>query len=75
MYATNIIMQNTHYEMSGPMEDEYDDLGDAPTRKSGDAGGENKSTNRHLTKKECFLYCFENPSRPKHMVVVVGNLT
>jgi len=49
MHAANIIMQNKHYDMSRLVDDEYDDLGDAPTRKSGDAGGENKSTNRHLT--------------------------
>ncbi|KAM3240349.1 hypothetical protein ACQJBY_053809 [Aegilops geniculata] len=28
-----------------------------------------------LTQKERCLYCFENPSRPKHLVVALGNLT
>jgi hypothetical protein len=71
-----MIIQNKHYNVSRCVEDEYDDLGDAPRRKSKDTGEEEKSTHRHiLTQKERCLYCFENPSRPKHLVVAVGNFT
>ncbi|XP_037461947.1 CWF19-like protein 2 [Triticum dicoccoides] len=73
LHATNIIIQNKHYDMSRCVEDEYEDLGDAPRSKSRDARVEKKSTHRHiLTQKERCLYCFENPSR---LVVAVGNFT
>ncbi|XP_044361090.1 uncharacterized protein [Triticum aestivum] len=77
MHAANITMQqNQHCDMSRRVDDKYDDSVHAPTRKSGDAGEENNSTNRHiLTQKERCMYCFGNPSRPNHLVVAVGNLT
>ncbi|KAM0929674.1 hypothetical protein ACQ4PT_001683 [Festuca glaucescens] len=56
-------------------EDEYD-FDDAPRRKSEGAQEEKRSTHGHiLTQKDRCLYCFENPSRPKHLVVAIGNFT
>ncbi|KAM0884392.1 hypothetical protein ACQ4PT_030996 [Festuca glaucescens] len=56
-------------------EDEYD-FDDAPRRKSEGAQEEKRSTHGHiLTQKDRCSYCFENPSRPKHLVVSIGNFT
>ncbi|XP_051178445.1 uncharacterized protein [Lolium perenne] len=56
-------------------EDEYD-FDDAPRRKSEGTQEEKRSTHGHiLTQKDRCLYCFENPSRPKHLVVAIGNFT
>jgi hypothetical protein len=72
-------MHNKQYNMSKSIEDEYD-FGDAPSKKDkmkNKAGYHDKrGTNRPmLTQKERCLYCFENPSRPKHLVVAIGNFT
>jgi hypothetical protein len=73
--AANEIIHNKHYNVSRSVEDEYD-FGDAPTRKSKCAHEEKRSTHGHiLTQKERCLYCFENPSRPNHLVVAIGNFT
>ncbi|KAG0547670.1 hypothetical protein BDA96_01G100400 [Sorghum bicolor] len=79
LHLANKIMHNKQYNMSKSIEDEYD-FGDAPTKKdkrrNKDAHDERRSTNRHmLTQKERCLYCFENPSRPKHLVVAIGNFS
>ncbi|PAN44972.2 hypothetical protein PAHAL_9G093500 [Panicum hallii] len=79
LHLANKIMHNKQYSMSKSIEDEYD-FGDAPSkkdkRKNKGAHEERRSTNRHmLTQKERCLYCFENPSRPKHLVVAIGNFT
>ncbi|CAN6297839.1 unnamed protein product [Urochloa humidicola] len=79
LHLANKIMHNKQYSMSKSIEDEYD-FGDAPRkkdkRKNKEAHEERRSTNRHmLTQKERCLYCFENPSRPKHLVVAIGNFT
>ncbi|TKV91439.1 hypothetical protein SEVIR_9G096700v4 [Setaria viridis] len=79
LHLANKIMHNKQYSMSKSIEDEYD-FGDAPSkkgkRKNKEAHEERRSTNRQmLTQKERCLYCFENPSRPKHLVVAIGNFT
>ncbi|CAL4935858.1 unnamed protein product [Urochloa decumbens] len=79
LHLANKIMHNKQYSMSKSIEDEYD-FGDTPRkkdkRKNKEAHEERRSTNRHmLTQKERCLYCFENPSRPKHLVVAIGNFT
>ncbi|KAF0915306.1 hypothetical protein E2562_035338 [Oryza meyeriana var. granulata] len=78
-HLANKIMHNKQYNMSKSIEDEYD-FGDAPSKKgkrrNKEAHEERRSTPRHLTtQKERCLYCFENPSRPKHLVVAIGNFT
>jgi hypothetical protein len=56
------------------------DSGGAPSkkgkRKNKEAYEEKRSSHVHiLTQKKQCLYCFENPSRPKHLVVAIGNFT
>lgn len=79
LHLANKIMHNKQYNMSKSVEDEYD-FGDAPSkkgkRKNKELHEDKRSTQRHfLTQKERCLYCFENPSRPKHLVVAIGNFT
>ncbi|WVZ60494.1 hypothetical protein U9M48_010507 [Paspalum notatum var. saurae] len=79
LHLANKIIHNKQYNMSRSIEDEYD-FGDAPAkkdkRKNKDAHDGRRSSNRQmLTQKERCLYCFENPSRPKHLVIAIGNFT
>ncbi|XP_047092459.1 CWF19-like protein 2 [Lolium rigidum] len=79
LHLANKIMHNKQYNMIKTIEDEYD-YGDAPSkkgkRKNKEAHEEKRSSRGHiLTQKERCLYCFENPSRPKHLVVAIGNFT
>ncbi|KAG8062530.1 hypothetical protein GUJ93_ZPchr0003g18568 [Zizania palustris] len=79
LHLASKIMHNKQYNMSKSLEDEYD-FGDAPSKKgkrsNKEAHDERRSIQRHfLTQKERCLYCFENPSRPKHLVVAIGNFT
>ncbi|XP_003559912.1 CWF19-like protein 2 [Brachypodium distachyon] len=76
LHLANRIMHNKQYNMTKSVEDEYD-FGDAPSKKGKRKVQEEKrDTHRHiLTQKERCLYCFENPSRPKHLVVAIGNFT
>uniref|UniRef100_A0ACD6A902 Uncharacterized protein n=1 Tax=Avena sativa TaxID=4498 RepID=A0ACD6A902_AVESA len=79
LHLANKIMHNKQYSMIKTIEDEYD-YGDAPSkkgkRKNKEAHEEKRSSRGHiLTQKERCLYCFENPSRPKHLVVAIGNFT
>ncbi|KAJ8765166.1 hypothetical protein K2173_011426 [Erythroxylum novogranatense] len=76
------IIQNKRYSVSGQADDEYD-FDDGPNKKS----RKNKGVNDHkvsdknyiskriLTQQERCLFCFENPSRPKHLVVSIANFT
>ncbi|KAL2463538.1 CwfJ-like family protein [Forsythia ovata] len=76
------IMGNHQYNKSRQADDEcdYDDGPRKKTRKKG-GGGNHKSTeisnsaNRFLTQQERCQFCFENPSRPKHLVVAIANFT
>ncbi|GMI93975.1 hypothetical protein like AT1G56290 [Hibiscus trionum] len=76
------IMQNKKFSLSGQADDEYD-YEDGPSRKSRKKGGESNqkvSENNHLarrilTQQERCLFCFENPNRPKHLVVAIANFT
>ncbi|XP_020590716.1 CWF19-like protein 2 isoform X2 [Phalaenopsis equestris] len=74
------IMQNRRYSLPGSVEDEYDSYEGAPSRKHSkkrDFTHEDKRSlpKRILTQKERCQFCFENPSRPKHLVISIGNLT
>ncbi|XVF38371.1 hypothetical protein REPUB_Repub20aG0095700 [Reevesia pubescens] len=76
------IMHNKQYSVSGQADDEYD-YEDGPSRKSRKKGGENDQkvsgnnnlARRILTQQERCLFCFENPNRPKHLVVAMANFT
>ncbi|XP_012450968.1 uncharacterized protein LOC105773532 [Gossypium raimondii] len=75
------IMQNKQFSVSGQADDEYD-YEDGPSRKPRKKGGESNwvSGNNHLAKRiltqqERCLFCFENPNRPKHLVVAIANFT
>ncbi|KAE8731905.1 CwfJ-like family protein, putative isoform 2 [Hibiscus syriacus] len=76
------IMQNKQFSLSGQADDEYD-YEDGPSRKSrkkGGASNQKVSGNNHLarrilTQQERCLFCFENPNRPKHLVVAIANFT
>ncbi|CAM0876138.1 unnamed protein product [Alopecurus aequalis] len=79
LHLASKIMHNKQYNMAKTIEDEYD-YGDAPSkkgkRKNKEAHEEKRSSRGHiLTQKERCSYCFENPSRPKHLVVAIGNFT
>lgn len=74
------IMQNKRYSMSGNADDEYDFYEGAPSRKHNKKKAvkhEDKINlpKRILTQKERCQFCFENPSRPKHLVISIGNVT
>ena len=75
-------MQNKQYSVSGRADDEYD-FDDGPSRKSGRKGrdsdhkvsNKNDLAKRILTQQERCHFCFENPNRPKHLVVSIANFT
>ncbi|KAK8968484.1 hypothetical protein KSP40_PGU021928 [Platanthera guangdongensis] len=74
------IMQNKSYSVPRSADDEYEFYEEAPGRKrskKNDVSREDKTnlTRRILTQKERCQFCFENPSRPKHLVVSIGNVT
>ncbi|XP_038703649.1 CWF19-like protein 2 isoform X2 [Tripterygium wilfordii] len=76
------IMQNKQYSLSGRADDEYD-FEDGPKKKSRKKGGDddhkvsgkNSFAKRILTQQERCIFCFENPSRPKHLVVSIANFS
>ncbi|KAK6161384.1 hypothetical protein DH2020_004765 [Rehmannia glutinosa] len=81
LHLAQKIMHNHRYSISSQA-DEYD-FDDGPrkkTRKKG-GGGNYKSSeitnsaNRFLTQQERCQFCFENPSRPKHLVIAIANFT
>lgn len=71
------IAQNKKY---GRPDDEYD-YEDGPSKKSRKKGRDNDQTGKQilvkrvLTQQECCLFCFENPNRPKHLVIAIANFT
>lgn len=82
IHLAQTIMKNKLYSMSTQADDEYDYDG-APTKKSKRKGTEhhNRSDARQnlgkriITQQERCVYCFENPKRPKHLVVAIANFT
>ncbi|CAL4901977.1 unnamed protein product [Urochloa decumbens] len=76
-HLANEIIRNKQYNVATSIEDEYD-TGCAPSKKGKrkESYQEQRCTSRHLlTQKDCCLYCIENPSMPKHLIVAVGNFT
>ncbi|KAM7522548.1 hypothetical protein LguiA_012450 [Lonicera macranthoides] len=82
MNLAQTIMQNKQFKLSGQADDEYD-YDEGPRRKIRNKGGNDhkKSAersnfgNRILTQQERCQFCFENPSRPRHLVVAIANFT
>ncbi|KAH9682199.1 hypothetical protein WN943_028999 [Citrus x changshan-huyou] len=75
------IMHNKQYSISGRADDEYD-FEDGPSRKSrknrganDNKGAERAIARRIMTQQERCLFCFENPNRPRHLVVAIANFT
>lgn len=79
LHLAKKIMRSRQYSLSGRVDDEYD-FDDAPSRKRNrnrEKTPEEKSSipGRLLTQQERCQFCFENPSRPKHLIVSIGNFT
>ncbi|THF97278.1 hypothetical protein TEA_020893 [Camellia sinensis var. sinensis] len=81
MHLAQKIAQNKQYSISGRADDEYD-FDDGPRRKTRKKGAkDNKLTEktnfpqRIFTQQERCQFCFENPSRPRHLVVAIANFT
>lgn len=71
------IMRNKQYTVSGQVDDEYD-FEDAPSRKSQKKGvGDERNyvVKRIVTQQERCQFCFENPTRPKHLIISIANFT
>nr|XP_027090161.1 CWF19-like protein 2 [Coffea arabica] len=85
LYLAQKIMWNQQYNISGQADDEYD-YDDGPRKKTRHKGmgtdqkpneisQATRIANRLLTQKERCQFCFENPVRPKHLVVAIANFT
>ncbi|KAK4425547.1 CWF19-like protein 2 [Sesamum alatum] len=82
LHLAQKIMHNHRYNVSNQADEEYD-YDDGPrrkTRKKGGAGNHNASeithsANRFLTQQDRCQFCFENPNRPKHLVIAIANFT
>lgn len=71
------IMRNKQYTVFGQVDDEYD-FEDAPSRKSQKKGvGDERNyvVKRIVTQQERCQFCFENPTRPKHLIISIANFT
>ncbi|PIN25061.1 hypothetical protein CDL12_02196 [Handroanthus impetiginosus] len=82
LHLAQKIMQNHRYSISNQADEEYD-YDDGPRKKTRKkkGGGNPKSSeitnsaNRFLTQQERCQFCFENPARPKHLVIAIANTT
>ncbi|KAK3190252.1 hypothetical protein Dsin_029813 [Dipteronia sinensis] len=81
LHLAGKIMQNKPYTLSGRADDEYD-FEDGPSGKSRkkSGGNDNKASEKAIAKRiwtqqERCLFCFENPNRPRHLVVAIANFT
>ncbi|XP_074308256.1 uncharacterized protein LOC141643121 [Silene latifolia] len=78
IHLAQTIMKNKKYNVSTQADDEYEYDG-APSRKSRRKGDGNTPKagkimgKRIVTQQERCLFCFENPQRPKHLVVAIAN--
>ncbi|KAG9440009.1 hypothetical protein H6P81_020174 [Aristolochia fimbriata] len=76
------IVQNKQYSLSGRADDEYD-FDDVPSKKKKqkkEGASKQKSAERNipthiLTQQERCQFCFENPTRPKHLIVSIAYFT
>lgn len=80
LHLAKKITQNKQFSISGQADDEYD-YDDGPRRKRNKRPGgpeqvrDSSFTKQVLTQQERCHFCFENPNRPKHLVVSIGNFT
>ncbi|XP_071704015.1 uncharacterized protein [Rutidosis leptorrhynchoides] len=81
MHVARSIMQNKKFSVSGQADDEYDN-DEGPKRKKKGKGdnvpksmGNTRFEKRILTQQERCNFCFENPKRPRHLVVAIANFT
>ncbi|KAH9604035.1 hypothetical protein KSS87_015021 [Heliosperma pusillum] len=71
-------MKNKHYNMSTQADDvyEYDGASSKKSKRKGDGNTSKPGKilgKRIVTQQESCLFCFENPQRPKHLVVAIAN--
>ncbi|KAK1554950.1 hypothetical protein Q3G72_019557 [Acer saccharum] len=81
LHLAQKIMQNKQNTISGQADDEYD-FEDCPSGKSWKKrrGNDNNASEKAMAKRICTqeersLFCFENPNRPRHLVVAIANFT
>ncbi|XP_047955760.1 CWF19-like protein 2 homolog isoform X1 [Salvia hispanica] len=82
LHLAQRIAQNQRFSISNQADEEYD-YDDGPRKKTRKKGGDSSrksseitnSANRILTQQERCQFCFENPSRPKHLVISIANFT
>ncbi|KAL1535735.1 CWF19-like protein 2 isoform X5 [Salvia divinorum] len=82
LHLAQRITQNQRFSISNQADEEYD-YGDGPRKKTRKKGGDSSrksseitnSANRILTQQERCQFCFENPARPKHLVISIANFT
>ncbi|XP_074565290.1 uncharacterized protein LOC141821821 isoform X1 [Curcuma longa] len=76
LHLARTIMQNKQYSLG---EDEEYGFDVAPSKKNNkkkkDVAEDRNFSKRLLTQQERCQFCFENPSRPKHLVVSIANFT
>ncbi|KAG2302465.1 hypothetical protein Bca4012_060770 [Brassica carinata] len=79
MHLAKSIMHNKQYKTSNQAADDEYDYGDAPSKKSrkreSNVPEKDNRVKRIMTQQERCLFCFENPKRPKHLVVSIANFT
>lgn len=86
MHLARSIVQNAQYSLSRQADDEYDYDGVPAPKKNKhvvkgkkaleqDSTGKSSIATRILTQQERCFFCFENPARPKHLVVSIANFT
>ncbi|XP_042030499.1 CWF19-like protein 2 isoform X2 [Salvia splendens] len=82
LHLAQRITQNQRFSISNQADEEYD-YDDGPRKKTRKRGGDSSrksseitnSANRILTQQERCQFCFENPARPKHLVISIANFT
>ncbi|GAB2299091.1 hypothetical protein Dimus_033162 [Dionaea muscipula] len=83
VHLAQIIMKNKTFSISGQADDEYD-YDDDPSKRSRKKGARDEKASliskqnfsKHImTQQERCQFCFENPSRPKHLVVAIANFS
>ncbi|KAK9700129.1 hypothetical protein RND81_08G219100 [Saponaria officinalis] len=80
IHLAQTIMKNKQYNMATQADDEYE-YGEAPSKKSKRKAADRRSEavkplgKRIMTQQERCSFCFENPQRPKHLVVAIANFT
>ncbi|KAI3523996.1 hypothetical protein L1887_02571 [Cichorium endivia] len=81
MHVARSIMQNKQYSnISSQADDEYDNVEGPKRKKKSKIDNSHKLENsrfekRILTQQERCNFCFENPKRPRHLVVAIANFT